>query len=85
MVPLLAQHLRLPLNTLILMDLTFARVSVGVAWVALMGLGGDLAGAASVLHWVVLGSIAVIPPALARTLCRASDATLSPRRHEVRR
>ena len=67
------------------MEFTFARVALGVAWIGLICVGGLLTGAASVFHWVVLASIAVIPPVLARTLSRASVLTPSPQRRDIRR
>ena len=67
------------------MEFTFARVALGVAWIAMVCVVGFLTGAASVFHWVVLASIAVIPPVLARTLSRTSALRPSPRRQEARR
>ena len=67
------------------MEFTFARVALGVAWIGLVCVVGLLTGAASVFHWVVLASIAVIPPVLARTLSRTSALRPSPHRQEARR
>ena len=67
------------------MEFTSARVTSAVAWVVLIGLVGAIAGAASILQWTVLASIAIIPPVLARTLCRLTARTALLRRHEVRR
>jgi len=54
------------------MQFTFARSALVVAWIALVSGVGLVTGAASVLHWVTLASVAVIPPVLACTLSRAS-------------
>jgi len=67
------------------MEFTFARVALGAAWIAMVCVVGLLTGAASVFQWVVLASIAVIPPVLARTLSRASVRTPSPHRQQARR
>jgi hypothetical protein len=67
------------------MEFTFARVALGVAWIALVSVVGLLTGASSVFHWIVIASIAVIPPVLARTLSRASVLTPSPHRSAIRR
>ena len=67
------------------MQFTFARMTLVVAWIALVCGVGLLTGAASVLHWVTLASVAVIPPVLACTLSRASFRALSPRVQEIRR
>ena len=67
------------------MGLTFTRVTLGVAWIALVCVVGLLTGAASVLHWVMLASLAVIPPVLACTLSRASALSPLTRVQEIRR
>ena len=67
------------------MEFTFARVALGVAWIALVCVVGFLTGAAAVVHWIVIAGIAVIPPVLAHTLSRASALRPSPHRQEARR
>ena len=66
------------------MHFTLARVTLA-AWIALVCVVGLLTGAVSVLHWVALASLAVIPSVLACTLSRASSRTLSPRVQAIRR
>ena len=67
------------------MEFTFARAVLGVAWIALVCVVGVLAGAASVLQWIAIASMAVIPPVLARMLSLASVPTPSPQRRDIRR
>ena len=67
------------------MEFTFGRETFAVAWVALVCLVGLGTGAAFIFQWVVLASLALIPPVLARTLSRASVLTPSPHRRAIRR
>jgi hypothetical protein len=67
------------------MEYILSRVTPAVSWIALVCVVGLFTGAASAFHWVVLASLAAIPPAFARALSRVSVLTPAPCRREILR
>ena len=48
-----------------------------VTWAVTVFLAAIALGASSLLQWIVVASVAVVPPAVARVFWRAPDLTMS--------
>jgi membrane protein YdbS with pleckstrin-like domain len=56
-----------------------------VVWVIAVGLAAVAIGITSVPNWIVVASVAVVPPLVVRSLWRAPEQTISEKIHNARR